>query len=242
MHFRFRCYRTPSSPSCSKALRIKAASASDTQNIPARWLTSRAGRQWAGDHEWGCHRRPCAAPAPPFYRLYAAVGLSRMDRCTPGADLIRSKEVTRREVKREPRKSTKRALVHLAQLDGTPTGPGRHGDSTTMEPHLPTLTIRSSYVAAMAHNRSPCKIRADALAVPLDIYRGWLLEVDCGGGCLRGRVYRVDALARAHCSRAVGDVVQRFRCQAFDAGAVTVVLLEAFERRRVPLRGPGCGY
>ena len=94
----------------------------------------------------------------------------------------------------------------------------------------------------MAHNRSPSKLRADALAVPLNIYRGWLLEVDCGGGCPRGRVYRVEALARAHGSRTVGDVVQRFRCQACGAGAVTVVLVEAFERRRVPLRGPECGY
>ena len=42
----------------------------------------------------------------------------------------------------------------------------------------------------MAHNRSPSKIRADVLGSPLSIYGGWLLKVDCGGPCPRGRLYR----------------------------------------------------
>ena len=94
----------------------------------------------------------------------------------------------------------------------------------------------------MAHNRSPSKIRADVLGSLLSIYSGWFLEVDCGGSCPRGRLYRVQALARAHGDRTVGDVVRRFRCQVCGAGAITVVLSEAFERRRVPLVGPECGY
>ena len=53
----------------------------------------------------------------------------------------------------------------------------------------------------MAHNRSPSKIRADVLGSPLSIYSGWFLEVDCGGSCPRGRLYRVQALARAHGDR-----------------------------------------
>ena len=59
----------------------------------------------------------------------------------------------------------------------------------------------------------PSKIRADVLGSPLSIYSGWFLEVDCGGSCPRGRLYRVGALARAHGDRTVGDVVRRFRCQ-----------------------------
>ncbi len=94
----------------------------------------------------------------------------------------------------------------------------------------------------MAHNRSPSKIRADVLGSTLSIYSGWFLEVDCGGSCPRGRLYQVKALARAHGDRTVGDVVRRFRCQVCGAGAITVVLSEAFERRRVPLVGPECGY
>ena len=46
----------------------------------------------------------------------------------------------------------------------------------------------------------------------------------------------------AHGDRTVGDVVRRFRCQVCGAGAITVVLSETFERRRVPLVGPECGY
>ena len=43
------------------------------------------------------------------------------------------------------------------------------------------------------------------------------------------RLYRVQALARAHGDRTLGDVVRRFRCQVCGAGAITVVLSEAFE-------------
>ena len=66
--------------------------------------------------------------------------------------------------------------------------------------------------------------------------------MDYGGSCPRGRLYRVQALARAHGDRTVSDVVRRLRCQVCGAGAITVVLSEAFERRRVPLMGPECGY
>ena len=90
----------------------------------------------------------------------------------------------------------------------------------------------------MSHNRSPEKIRSDVLQSPLGSFHAWLIEVDCAGGCPRGRVYQVAALARAHGDRRVGDVIQRFRCQLCGAGAVTVTLSEAFERRRVPLMGP----
>lgn len=94
----------------------------------------------------------------------------------------------------------------------------------------------------MAHNRSPSKIRADVLAVPLDVYRGWMLEVDCGGPCPRGRIYRIEALARHHGDRKVGEVIRRFRCQVCGAGPIKVTLTETFERRRVPLIGPDVMY
>ncbi len=94
----------------------------------------------------------------------------------------------------------------------------------------------------MAHNRSPSKIRADVLGSPLAVHSGWTIEVDCGGSCPRGRLYRVQALVRAHGKRTVDHVIRRFRCQVCGAGAITVVLFEAFERRRVPLMGPACGY
>ena len=80
------------------------------------------------------------------------------------------------------------------------------------------------------------------LGSSLSIYSGWFLEVDCGGSCPRGRLYRMQALARTHGDRTVGDVVRRFRCQVCGAGAITVVLSEAFERRRVPLVRPECEY
>jgi hypothetical protein len=60
----------------------------------------------------------------------------------------------------------------------------------------------------MAHNRSPGKIRSDVLMSPLGSFNAWFLEVDCAGGCPRGRVYRVSALARAHGDRTVHDVVR----------------------------------
>jgi hypothetical protein len=73
---------------------------------------------------------------------------------------------------------------------------------------------------------------------PLGAFGARLLEVDCAGGCPRGRVYRISALSKAHGDRTVGDVVRRFRCQVCGASPVTVTLSEAFERRRVPLMGP----
>ena len=94
----------------------------------------------------------------------------------------------------------------------------------------------------MAHNRSPGKVRSDVLMSPLSVFGAWLLEVDCAGACPRGRVYRVAALAKAHGDRTVGDVINRFRCSRCGAGAVTVTLSEAFERRRVPLVGPEVRY
>ena len=94
----------------------------------------------------------------------------------------------------------------------------------------------------MAHNRSPGKIRSDVLMSPLDAFSAWLIEVDCAGACPRGRVYRVETLAKAHGDRTVGDVVRRFRCAQCGAGPVTVTLSESFERRRVPLIGPEVRY
>jgi hypothetical protein len=94
----------------------------------------------------------------------------------------------------------------------------------------------------MAHNRSPGKIRSDVLMSPLGAFSAWLVEVDCGGTCPRGRVYRVEAPAKAHGDRTVGDVVRRFRCTQCGAGPVTVTLSESFERRRVALLGPEVHY
>ena len=47
----------------------------------------------------------------------------------------------------------------------------------------------------MALNRSPSQAAIDVLAAPLEVYRGWLLEVGCeGDGCSVGRSHRVTRL------------------------------------------------
>ena len=95
----------------------------------------------------------------------------------------------------------------------------------------------------MAHNRSPGKIRSDVLGSPLDIYRGWVIEVECESpNCPVGRSHRVDALARHYPGRTVGEVIGRLRCVACGQGPRVIVIAEAFQRRRVPLRGPEVRY
>ena len=95
----------------------------------------------------------------------------------------------------------------------------------------------------MAHNRSPSRIRSDVLASPLDIYRGWLIEVECGTpGCPVGRSHRADALARHYPGCTVGQLVGRMKCVACGQGPKAVVIAEAIQRRRVPLRGPEVSY
>ena len=86
-------------------------------------------------------------------------------------------------------------------------------------------------------------MRSNVLAAPLDFYRGWMLEVECeGSSCPVGRSYRVDALVRHYPGATVGAVLLRLKCVACGWGPVVVVLTEVRATRRVPLRGPECGY
>ena len=95
----------------------------------------------------------------------------------------------------------------------------------------------------MAHNRYPSKLRSDVLAAPLEVYRGWMLEVECeGSGCPVGRSHRVDALVRHYPDATVGAVLLRLRCVTCGRGPAVIVLAEVRAARRVPLRGPECGY
>ena len=91
----------------------------------------------------------------------------------------------------------------------------------------------------MAHNRSRTKLRSDVLGSALNIYRGWLLKADCGSpGCPVGRSHRLEALARYYPGATVGDVLNRLRCLKCGQGPREAVIVEAYRRRRVPLRGP----
>ena len=95
----------------------------------------------------------------------------------------------------------------------------------------------------MAHNRSPSKLRSDVLAGPLEVYRNWLLEVECAGtACPIGRVHRIEGLARHYPGATIGDVLRRLRCVTCGCGPAVAVLVELRAARRVPLRGPECGY
>lgn len=91
----------------------------------------------------------------------------------------------------------------------------------------------------MAHNLSPSKLRSDVLAAPLEVYRGWLLEVGCDGDrCPFGRSHRVDALVKRYPGVTVGAVLLRLKCVTCGRGPAVVVLTEVRAARRVPLRGP----
>ena len=95
----------------------------------------------------------------------------------------------------------------------------------------------------MAHNRSPSRLRSDVLAGPIEVYRGWVLEVECGTpGCPVGRSHRVEALAGHYPGLTVGEVIDRLRCVACGQGPRNIVLAEAVRRRRVPLRGVEVAY
>ena len=95
----------------------------------------------------------------------------------------------------------------------------------------------------MAHNRSPSKLRSDVLAAPLDVYRGWMLEVECeGSSCPVGRSHRIDALMKHYSGATVGAVLLRLKCVTCRREPAVVVLTEVRAARRVPLRGPECGY
>ena len=95
----------------------------------------------------------------------------------------------------------------------------------------------------MAHNQSPSKLRSDVLGAPLEIYRGWQIQAECGqAGCPAGRAYRVETLARLYPGCTVGEAVNRLRCASCGTGPRDVAMAEVFERRRVPLRGAGCQF
>ena len=95
----------------------------------------------------------------------------------------------------------------------------------------------------MAHNRSPSKLRSDVLAAAIEVYRGWMLEVECeGSSCPVGRSHRLDALVRHYPGATVGSVLLRLRCVTCGRGPAVVVLTEVRAARRVPLRGPELGY
>lgn len=96
---------------------------------------------------------------------------------------------------------------------------------------------------ADARNRSPSKLRSDVLAAPLEVYRGWMLEVECeGSSCPIGRAHRVEALVKHYPGATVGVVLLRLKCVTCGRGPAVVVLTDVRAVRRVPLRGPECGY
>ena len=77
----------------------------------------------------------------------------------------------------------------------------------------------------MAHNRSPSKLQSDVLAAPLEVYRGWMLEVECeGSSCPVGRSHRIDALVRHYPGARVGML--RLRCVTCGRRPAVVVLTE----------------
>ena len=95
----------------------------------------------------------------------------------------------------------------------------------------------------MAHNRSPSKLRSDLLAAPLEVCHGWIVEVECeDSGCPVDRSHGVDALVRHYPGVTVGAVLLRLKCETCGRGPAAAVLTEIRAARRVPLRGPECGY
>jgi hypothetical protein len=97
---------------------------------------------------------------------------------------------------------------------------------------------------AVAHNRSPTRLRSDVLASPLAVYRGWRLELECApGGCPVGRIYQLDRLLRACGGDAtVGQITRRLRCVVCGRAPETIILAEERPGRRVALAGPEIRY
>lgn len=105
------------------------------------------------------------------------------------------------------------------------------------------LVLWRGYHPAVAHNRSPSEIRSDVLGSPIEIFRGWHLEVECGGSdCPVGRMNGVDALIHHYPGAMVGEVLARLKCVACGRRLTTAVLSQSRPLRRLPLRGPEVSY
>ena len=95
----------------------------------------------------------------------------------------------------------------------------------------------------MAHNRSPSRLRADVLASPLAVYRGWRLELECPrGDCPSGRIHAVDRLLLRHPDARVGEVTRRLLCVVCGRAPDSIVLAEDRPGRRVALADPELRY
>jgi hypothetical protein len=95
----------------------------------------------------------------------------------------------------------------------------------------------------VAHNRSPSRLRADILASPLAVYRGWRLELECPrGDCPSGRIHGVERLLLRHRDARVEEVTCRLRCVVCGRAPESIVLAEDRPGRRVALAGPEIRY
>ena len=95
----------------------------------------------------------------------------------------------------------------------------------------------------VAHNRSPSKLRSDAMIAPLTYYAGWMLEVECGTqSCPVNRSHKIDALARHYPGRTVAAVLSHLRCVRCGGSPVSAVLVLTRPQNRVPLTGPEVRY
>jgi hypothetical protein len=89
----------------------------------------------------------------------------------------------------------------------------------------------------MGHNISSRKRSSLVMTSPLADFRGWNLEIDCGGPqCARGRTYDVGGLAGVYKDRTVAGALHRMRCSSCRRAPVLARLIP---RGEVELRRTG---